>query len=190
MAKWAKLSIIILLCMALCACSSKSEASKDDIAQEYSGFSEISVCADVTADCGDSIFEYGMKYSGSDVRGTITITAPESIAGLEIKADSASGETKLVYDGAELMAGELNEEGLNPVSAIPMMITQWKSGYVSEAQTELLDGAKLTALTYLISDETNLKTWFDPDTLLPYRAEIVTNGKTVVFCSFQDVTIN
>jgi len=186
----AKFIIIALLCITLCACSSKTDLSKDAIAREYSACTELGIRAAVTADCGGSVFEYGMKYSGSAESGTITVVSPESIAGIVIKTDSASGVTKLVYDGVELMAGELDKDGLTAVSAIPAMLDRWKNGYVSEAVTELLDGAKYTALTYPISDETELTTWFDPDTLLPYRAEFSVSGRTVVFCSFQDVTIN
>ncbi|MBR7082154.1 MAG: hypothetical protein IKI49_05590 [Oscillospiraceae bacterium] len=190
MKKISKIAIITLFCAALCACSSKAALSKDAIAREYAELSSLTLRADVTADCGDRVFEYGMKYEGSPEGGTITVVSPDSIAGLRVNTDFSSGEAALLYDGAELMAGELDSDGLTAVSAIPAMLDRWKNGYVTEASGELLGGSKYTALTYPISGETTLKTWFDPDTLLPYRAEIAVSGKTVIFCEFQDVTIN
>ena len=190
MKKISTLAILTLFCAALCACSSKTDLLKDAITHEYEDVSSLELRADITADCGDRIFEYGMKYEGSAESGTITVVSPELIAGLRVKTDFASGAASLLYDGAELMAEELDGDGLTAVSAIPAMLERWKNGYVSEAAGELLGGVKYAALTYPISGETTLKTWFDPDTLLPYRAEISASGKTVIFCSFQNVIIN
>ena len=190
MIKPLKLSTIILFCMLLCACSSNTENAKDAILREYAAVSEYSINADIKADLGSSVFEYGVKYTGSAEKGTLTVLSPDSIAGIKVQTDSRSGETKLLYDGAQLYMGDLDDCGLDPVSALPLMAEHWRGGYVTECSIEPLGSAEYIALTYMISDGVTLKTLFDSDTHLPYTAEIVSNGKTVIFCSFKDVTIN
>lgn len=174
--------------MFLCSCENAGTTEKaEDIGLEYASFSEFGVRAEIVADYGETVLEYDMKYSGSASQGVIEIFAPKSIAGLKVQAATAE-KTKLIYDGAELWAGELSEDGLDPVSSLPVMINQWRGGYVESAIVERLDGGTFLAVIHSIDDSTRLLTWFDMETHLPYKAEISSDGRTVIRAVFRNVT--
>ena len=159
----------------------------ENICTEYASFSQFGVRALITADYGEHVLEYDMKYSGSASQGVIEIFAPETIAGLKVSVSTAE-KTKLQYDGAELWAGELSEGGLDPISSLPVMINQWRGGYLESAIVERLEGGTYLAAIYSINDYTHLLTWFDMETHLPYKAEISSDGRTVIRAVFSNVT--
>lgn len=182
--------LAFLLIISLCSCSGNAgtDEKAENICLEYAGFSDFGVRAVITADYGDSTLEYDMKYSGSASQGIIEVFSPESIAGLAVSTSTTEG-TKLIYDGAEMWAGELSDDGLDPVSALPVMINQWRGGYIEGSVIERLDGGTFLAAIHSIDDNTKLLTWFDMDTHLPYKAEISSAGRTVIRALFSDVTM-
>jgi hypothetical protein len=149
---------------------------------------ELSVKADITADYGERVYEFTITYTGGADSGVIEILAPEAIAGLTAKV-SVSGAT-LEYDGAALDMGAVTKDGLSPAEALPVLISQWQSGYISGCNFEKLGDTDTLAVTTDISETVNQKTWFDVKTRLPLRAELIDNGVMVISCRFDDVTIN
>lgn len=188
MNKISKLLLCAVLCLFLCSCENAGTTEKaENIGLEYAKCSEFGVRAEITADYGEHVLEYDMKYSGSASQGVIEIFAPKSIAGLKVQAATAE-KTKLIYDGAELWAGELSKNGLDPVSSLPVMINQWRGGYVESSIVERLDGGTYLAVIHSIDDSTRLLTWFDMETHLPYKAEISSDSRTVIRAVFKNVT--
>jgi hypothetical protein len=141
----------------------------------------------VRADYGDRVYDFSFTYSGNADKGQIKITAPESIAGLKAEV-SVSGGT-LEYDGAVLDMGAVTKEGLSPADALPVLISQWQSGYISGCNYEKLGDADTLAMTTDITETVRQRTWFDVKTHLPIRSELSDCGKMVIACEFEDVVI-
>ena len=94
------------------------------------------------------------------------------------------GETELSYGGVVIGAGPLNEDGLTPVSAVPVILQAMAGGHV-----ELLwrDGDDLAARLYA-GENSRCTVWLDGD-LTPTHAEIASNGRTVISCGISEWTV-
>jgi hypothetical protein len=156
-----------------------------EIQEEYTAIDSLTVTAEVTADYGDRVYEFRLKYTGDDEEGTVEILSPESVKG--IAARLTSGGRALRYDGAELSLGSLTKDGLSPMECLPFMIGRWKNGYVSGAVTEKLDGTDTVAVTFDVSENESLVTWFEADSSLPVRAELFFDGDMVIRCEFENI---
>ncbi len=148
---------------------------------------KLELTTTVRADYGDRVYDFTFKYAGNAEKGRIEITAPESIAGLQAEV-SVSGGT-LQYDGAVLDLGAVTKEGLSPAEALPVLISQWQSGYISGCNFEKLDDINTLAVTTDITQTVCQRTWFDAKTHLPVRSELSDNGKMVIACAFENVVI-
>ena len=132
--------------------------------------------AELTADYGGTVADYTLDVAYDGQETAVQIVAPELIAG--VKATVLRGQTTVSYDGVILGAGPLDNEGLTPVSAIPVMIDAMASSYV-----ELLwwDGDYITARLY-VGENSVLTLWLDGKSFVPVAGEIATDGRTVVTC--------
>ncbi len=186
-------AVIIIICLmaAFSSCSAprSAESNMREIREFLSGCESIDIKAAVTADYGDKVFEYTLKYSGSESSGTIEIVSPEIIAGIRAQVSFDDG-IKLEYDGTVLDTGKLYEDGLSPVDAIPVMLKQWQEGYISGYSLEKHDGINCTVADMTVSDGVSLRTWFDSETFLPVYSEIAHNGYVVIKCDFENVSVS
>lgn len=175
-----------LLCTLLTSCG--KEKSADDLAVEiqesFKDSATITMNAAIKADYGDRVYDFSVKYTGSDTGGTIEILSPEEISGISAKIDE-NGIT-LMYDDAEIFTGNLDADGLSPVDSIPMVIDAWKNGLITETYIEGDD----IKVTYRISDTTNLKTTFDKETFLPISVEIMSNGFAVLYIEVYNIIVD
>jgi hypothetical protein len=182
---------LLLLLLPLCACGgskSSGEALALKIRTSLLEVTALSVSADITADYGERVYDFSVKFSGNADSGVIEIMAPEAIAGLTATVN-VSGTT-LSYDGAVLDTGAITGDGLSPAETIPVLISQWQSGYISGCNYEKLGDTDALAVTTDISETVSQRTWFDIKTQKPIRAELSDGGKMVVACRFGDVIIN
>lgn len=181
------LALMTALSLTLCSCGAGQTAEEKamEIQAEYAAWDTLTITADVTADYGDRVYEFKLRYTGNDTEGTVEVLSPEEIAGLtaEILPDGSSIE----YDGAELSLGELTSGGLSPMDCLPMMIAEWSEGYVDRAETDNIDGTDTLAVTYTLSENESLITWFEADTNLPVRAEVYFDGSMVLCCEFENI---
>ena len=103
----------------LCACNGQENT---DPAQQALAFRQNvmqNICsfeAEISADFGDTMCLFTLSCIHTPGNGTqMTITAPETLAGLTARA---SGEgAKLVFDGVEAAFGTLEGLGLSPMTA-------------------------------------------------------------------------
>ena len=65
---------------------------------------------------------------------TLTITAPENIAG--VTARILEGETALEYDGMQVETGPLDDSGMSPVDAVPVLMDYVQEGFIAECGME------------------------------------------------------
>ncbi|MDR1298785.1 MAG: outer membrane lipoprotein-sorting protein [Oscillospiraceae bacterium] len=171
------------------ACSGRAEreALEADIKDSFRGAGGIEATANITADYGDNVFDFTVKYVGTADMGTVEILKPDQVAGAVAKVTFP--ECYLEYDGASVEAGPLTGDGLSPVQALPVLLGQWTDGYPEIMSSERVGGIDALAIETQITDTVSQKTWFDPETLLPVRSEIYDTGKMVVSCSMESILI-
>lgn len=144
---------------------------------------DLSARVKLTASTGGAVSEYilDLSYDGSAV--TVTIAEPELLAGVTAVAER--GQTEIEYGSVRLGAGALDETGLTPMSALPAVIDAVQSGYL-----ELLWWEEPYICARLhVSDSSVLTLWLEEDTLVPYVAEIASDGRVVVRAVFEDWTM-
>lgn len=181
------LALMTALSLTLCSCSAGKTAEKKamEIQQEYAAWESLAITADVTADYGDRVYEFKLRYTGNNTDGVVEVMSPEEIAGLTA---TLSPESKsLCYDGAELSLGELTADGLSPMECLPLMIDQWSNGHIERVDSETIDGTDTLAVSFTVSEDEYLITWFEADTNLPVRAEIYYDGSMVICCEFENI---
>lgn len=178
--------ITLLIVLTSCASSeNKADELALEIRTEFIAATRLDMTLSMTADYGNRVYEYKLTYTGDASSGTIELREPASIAGLTIKL-SVSGAV-MEYDGASLDTGVLMSNDLTPIDAIPLLISQWQKGYITECQYETYNDNDTIAVTTQISDTDMQKVWFDINTHLPIRAEISSNGTMVIACNFEDI---
>lgn len=147
--------------------------------------------AAVTADYGQRVYRYEMAVSVTGQETLLTLSAPETVAGLT--ARMTGEENLLEFDGVSVETGPLDDSGLTPVSAVPALLEAAKTGYITACALEE-DGTVLRvdcgdpAGSPGTGAETAL--WFDVSTHALTRGEISSDGFRVILCEFSDFTGN
>ncbi len=117
--------------------------------------------AKVTANYNDRSYTFTIDCAyHTEGESTLTVTAPESIAGITATLSDGAGE--LSFDGTALDFGVLPSTELAPVAAPLLMANGWVSGYIDASGQE--DG--LWHTTYTVgagSDAYQVDTWFTAD---------------------------
>lgn len=188
MRQWAVLfcSTILFLFLSSCGGSKDAESLAQDIRVNIIGMETLELTADVRADYGDKVYDFGLSFTGDENNGIIDVLAPESIAGFQIAIKD--GKTHTEFDGVELYMGEVDKLETTPACTFTTLIGAWKNGYITNSRFELVGEKDAVALTICVTDTVETQTWFDKESLAPLRAEIICDGKTVIFCTFTDNT--
>jgi len=179
------LALLLALILPVSACRVSGKAAEDlarSVRDKVKSASAVTLSLDVRADYVDRVYDFSFTYSGDGKTGEITVTAPESIAGLKAHFSESGG--RLEYDGVFLDTGPITWDGLSPAEAVPLLLDQWREGYISSTTFEKLDEADTLVLSTDVSDTVTQRTWFDRETLLPLRAEISENGRLILTCTF------
>lgn len=181
------ISVLTISLLLLGGCGERKAQMEEDFAAFRRTVAEaehIGAQAELTADYGETAQDYTLSLSGDGNRVEVEIIEPELLAG--VKATAERGEAALSYDGVMLGAGALDEEGLTPVSALPVILDAMADGYVELLWTE---GGYLTARLYAGEDSV-CTLWLNAETLVPSAAEIASDGCTVIVCRFTDWAIS
>lgn len=171
--------LLLLLVFLLTGCSGK----KDEIERgmELRGkllrANTCSFDADVTADYGKEVYEFGM-HCETDEHGDFlfTVTSPETISGITGKVTREGG--KLTFADAALQFDLMAEGQVTPVSAPWLLLKTLRSGYLTAAgmEEELL---RLTIDDSYEDDALQVDVWLDGENL-PTRGEILYDGRRIV----------
>ena len=181
----AAVSVSLLLCLSACSGTAR-EDTMAGIRQSFSQAAAVTFAADIRADYGDRVMDFGLDFTGLPDDGVITVTSPEIIAGAQVKL--GDGGTALSYTGAEVYTGEILPDGLSPVDAVPVMVSAWGGGLVTETVKERWGDTDCLAALYRVDDEVELRTWFD-GAGLPLHAEFIFDGYTVITADFYDMKV-
>ena len=133
---------MIALLLAGCGRLEVSEAEQLalEIRGEYLELERCSASLEITADYGQRVYQFEMDAQVQGEDAVLTLTAPETVAGLTARWAGEAGT--LEYDGVAVETGSLDPEGLDPVSAFPVLLEAARSGYMAACALEE-DGAVL-----------------------------------------------
>jgi len=182
---------MIPLVLVLSACGGGGGDEAEELLTRVRGsYLEMTACsghAELTADYGQRVYEYGIDFTWAREGETLlTLTAPEMVAGTT--AHIAAGETALEYDGVMLETGPLDSAGLSPIDAIPALLTYAREGFAAECGLEGAEGESQPLRVVCRDPESQPGTgieadlWFDPETGALLRGEISEDGATVIQC--------
>ena len=182
---------MIALLLAGCGRLEVSEAEQLalEIRGEYLELESCSASLEITADYGQRVYQFEMEAQARGEDVALTLTAPETVAGLTARWAGEAGA--LEYDGVAVETGSLNPEGLDPVSAFPVLLETARAGYIAACALEE-DGAVLRVdcgdpeETPGQGTETTL--WFDSGTHALLRGEIRVDGFRVIGCTCLEFT--
>lgn len=171
--------IPLFLCLLLSACGNPALARYESFSQELSQRETLSFIAQLTASYPDRTARFTLRYALEDGVQRVTVLAPERISGISARLEP--GKTSLEYDGLILDVGDLDDYGLSPMSALPLLVDALRHGHADAFWTE--DGKD--AVELLIDDHTRAQVWFDPEGL-PCYAELVSDGLVTVSCHIKN----
>ena len=186
---------VLMTTLLLTGCGKVGGSEAEELALtirgEYLAMDGCAARAAITADYGQRVYRYEMAVSVTGEETTLTLSAPETVAGLSARLDGE--ENFLEFDGVSVETGPLDGNGLTPVSAVPALLEAAKSGYITACALEE-DGTVLRvdcgdpAGSPGTGAETAL--WFDAATHALTRGEISSDGFRVILCEFSDFTGN
>lgn len=179
----ALISALMMTLLVLPGCGGREERMEtgfETLRQAVTMAEQVETHVELAANYGGTVSAYTLAVTYDGQKTVIEVLAPEMIAG--IRASAQKGETTVAYENVILGAGPLDEEGLTPMSALPVMLEAIASGYV-----ELLwmEGDYIAARLY-VGETSVLTLWIDSQTLTPVSGEIASDGVTVVSCQFTD----
>ena len=156
---------------------------------EYLEMTSCSATAEVTADYGQRVYQYTMEVAVSGEETVLNLTAPETVAGITAWLKEKNG--LLEYDGVVVETGPMDGEGLNPVSSIPALLEEAKSGYIRACSLEE-DGTLLRVDCGDPEGEPGkgreVTLWFEAATHALSRGEVKLDGFRAILCQFQEFT--
>ena len=157
---------------------------------EYLAMESCAIQVSVTADYGQRVYEYEMAVSVNGAETVLTLSAPETVAGLTARL--AGEESQLEFDGLSVETGPLDGDGLTPVSAVPALLEAARSGYITACGLE----GEGTVLRVDCGDPTGspgagteYALWFDASAHTLTKGEISVDGFRVILCEFSQFTM-
>lgn len=174
------LPLLLIFCLLLCGCGA------DGLRRSYETFSAdlaekdcLSFQASLIAAYPNRSAEFTLAYRLEGDQQRVTVLSPGRISG--VSAHTAMGSTTLEFDGLILDTGDLDQRGLSPMSALPLLVDALRSGHADAFWTE----DSMTAVQILYDDHTAVQVRFDED-MRPVRAELISDGVVTVECEIEN----
>lgn len=184
---------MITLILALSACGGPSgETTARELAgaiqSQYQDMNSFSAQVELTADYGQRIYSFGLMAEGEGEETVLTVTQPDLVAGVTARTNGE--DNTLEYDGLILETGPLDEEGLSPLSAVPVMLEAAREGYITEClwEEENVLQVRLGDPELVSGQGREILLWFAADTGALTQGEIWSDGVRVIQCEYTDFT--
>ncbi len=175
------LPLLLIICLLLSGCGGREFSdAQEQLSQRLGAVEALSFTANVRAEYENKTARFTLSYSEDSQGGSVTVLAPQLIAGVtaRVKPDG----TSLEYEGISLGTGELDDYGLSPMSALPMLLQALKTGALDSGWTE----GDYTVMQIDSTDTLSCTVWLQPDSLTPCQAELITDGRVKVFIEISD----
>lgn len=186
---------ITLLAAALLLALTGCAGSEDGAVQEALNFrtsllaaDHCSFTADVTADYGERVGNFTLEctYSPAANGAELTVTAPDSIAGISAAVDGE--EASVTFEDVSLELGTLAGGQVAPLQLPQLLGDAWTYSYV-ESQSEEGDGILVTYRSGYDDEELLVFTRFD-STMTPVQAEVYSDGVCVLTAALSDYAVS
>lgn len=173
--------LLITICLSLTACGKPNlRQTYDELSHQLQVNDALAFTARLQTEYPDRTYTFTVDYERDERSEAVTVVYPELIAG--VRARVTGEATELEYEGLCLDVGELDDYGLTPMSALPVLIDTMTYGHLDSWWEE--DGK--TVLLLAADDHLSATVWLESGTLTPMRAELVSNGLVVVYCDISD----
>ncbi len=177
----------LLPVLAICVCLLLSACGGNDIETRYGAFSEelsqaesLSFNAALRAEYEDRSVDFTLNCQRDGSGYTVAVLEPEEVAGIKAKLDR--GSSSLEFQNLILDTGDLDNRGLTPMSALPALVRAMESAHLESCWEE----GGLYAVQLIADDHLSACVWFQPETMLPIRAELISDGRVTVKCEISD----
>ena len=175
----------LLLCLSLCLSGCGKNTAREKTAlfmQSISQQPHLLFTAQLRCEYTDRSLDFTLQCE-SDMEGCqVTVIAPELIRGIRARVETDAGS--LIYDDVTLDTGPLDDFGLSPMSALPLLLEAMKTAYVDSCWEEAGEYAAML----IPSDHMSIQLNLDKYTLCPVYAELISDGRVTVFVRFLDWT--
>ena len=184
MKKTAICALILSLALLLCACGEEESSRFEEFRRGLGSAAELSFTARLRAEYENKTESFVLELEKNADTCTVAVVEPEIIKG--IKAHMAEDGDRLEYDGIILDVGKLTENGLTPMSALPMLVNSLPDAFLVSAFSE---GDMLCAVLQP-DEELIIKLWLDAASLTPLSAEMNVGGVSVIFADIENWRIS
>lgn len=174
------LVVLLVFSFLLCGCSSKKEEKMlSDFSVALSGRSDLSFVGKLRCEYDDRTVDFTLQYKQQEDGCLITVLQPEEIEGISVELDGNGSVLK--YDELFVDTGELDELGLSPLSALPLLAESLRGSYMDAVRYE----GKELVYTLIPADDISMDIWFSAEDMVPTHAEIISHGRLRVFCDLE-----
>lgn len=160
--------------------------------------------ARILSDYGQRVYEFTLDFAITQEEGVfsteMTLTQPSQLAGISVKQQGIGGGSQLIWDDLILETGDLNQEGLSPVTALPQLLEQLCSGYirstvVEERWTGEGDRKEILILhcgqpDSPVGEGQEGYLWLDKENYSLLGGEILQDGCRVILCEVTNFTLH
>lgn len=175
------LPLFLAFSLLLSGCGGKAAGERfEEFTQGLCEKELISFSAELRCEYEDKKIDFTLAYEEDGEDCTVTVVAPELIRG--IRAHAKAGETSVEFDGVMLDTGPLDDYGLSPMSALPLLVNAMKNGYIDSVWEENGEYAALI----IPDDHMNVQLHLDKYTMRPVYAELISDGRVSVFVSIKN----
>ena len=178
--------LAVLLCalmIPLAACGDVREGQLAESVQ--SRFSEApgwSAHYRIRLDCGDFVADYAVDDVFDASSGhTVTVTDPQSMAGMTVRM--ASESLSLAYGEAVFLPPTPPNAPDSPAAMLFASSEVWREWFAESAESAELDGRDCVCCVFtgeLSGEPAAWRTWFDRDSVIPLRSEIISGNVCVM----------
>ena len=172
--------LLCLLLLPLSGCAAQKEQKLlDDFSAALNQRQDVALVASLRAVYDDGSFDFRLQYREGPEGPVVTVMEPEELEGLSVTLREDG--SLLHYGELHLETGDLDEEGLSPLTALPLLLESLRHPCAQSFRQE----GGLLVVSLVPDDERQLDVYFEQETMTPRRAEIVSEGKLRIACEVE-----
>lgn len=202
--KKGKIQILsVILSILITSCSGTAEDSNHqqglNARSRYLSMTKATGICTITADYGQRVYDFDMVLNISQEEGgyhtELTLIAPEEVAGIQVTQVGLGADSKLIWDDMILETGDLSDNGLSPVTAVPLLLETLCQGYMETITLKEKSGGTVLELYCRDPDVPlglgqEIILWVDAQSYDLVGGEIFQDGARVIGCQVQQFVMN
>lgn len=182
--KW----LAALCLLLLCACG-REPATPESVRARFESLPGFTAHVKILSDFGHSALEYEIDYAyNRESSDHLTITAPESLVGIEATIAGEDSFT-LQYGETALDDGMAVRTGATPADCVYWLVRELRESEPLETWNETVNDVPALVLRYQSADEDAdlmRQVWLTEEGLRPLCAEIYVDGARVLQLTFSE----